>query len=94
MGDVVDMKGNSGTIGLPPGKGTLRQGGGGPYDPTMEQRVAGLEKRMDRVEAKLDTLNERTARMEGEISRLPGYPGLITICGVLIGLAGLIVRFL
>ncbi|WP_370281538.1 hypothetical protein [Pseudooceanicola sp.] len=65
----------------------LQTGGGGPYDPGMEQRVANLENRMNRVEAKLDAINERTARMDGEISRLPGYGGIALVVGLIVGLS-------
>lgn len=67
MGDVVDMKGNSGTIGLPPEKDTLRQGGGGPYDPTMEQRVTKLEVQMDGISDRLNSIDSRLDRIENKI---------------------------
>ncbi|KFI27797.1 hypothetical protein CN97_00890 [Haematobacter massiliensis] len=57
-------------------------------------RVQALEKRMERVEDKLDALGNRLSKMEGEISRLPGYPGLFVICASLVGVVGLLVRFL
>ncbi|WP_375175521.1 hypothetical protein [Pseudooceanicola sp.] len=63
----------------------LRGGGGGPYDPSVEQRVANLEKRMDRVETKLDTLNERVAEVSGKVSMLPGYPGIAIIMTIVGG---------
>lgn len=66
--------------------------GGSTFDP-MEARVKALENRADRIDGKLDTLIEKVARMEGEIHRLPGYPGLFVICGVLVGLVTLIIRF-
>lgn len=68
-------------------------GGGSTFDP-MEARVKALETRADRMEAKLDTLIEKVAGMEGEMRRLPGYPGLFVICGTLAGVIALIIRFL
>jgi hypothetical protein len=72
----------------------LKSGGGGGTFDDMEARVKSLESRADRLEGKIDTLIEKVARMEGEIHRLPGYPGLFVICGTLVGLVALIVRFL
>lgn len=68
-------------------------GGGGTFD-DMETRVKALEDRAARFEDKLDKLIEKVAGMEGEMRRLPGYPGLFLICGTLVGVVALIVRFL
>lgn len=68
-------------------------GGGGTFD-GMEPRVAAIEKRLDRIEPKLDAISERMARIEGEVTRLPGYPGLFAICGTLVALVGVLVKFL
>ena len=72
----------------------LKSGGGGGTFDEMEARVKNLEDRMDRIEPKLDSLNLAVARMEGEMKRLPGYPGLFVICAALVGVVGLLVRFL
>lgn len=79
----------------------LHSGGGGGTSDNMETRVKALEVRADmvdqrlsRIETKLDTVIEKVAGMEGEIRRLPGYPGLITVAGVLVALVAAIVRFL
>lgn len=73
---------------------TLQSGGGGGTFDGMEARVKLLEDRMGRVEGKLDSVLERVSGIEGEMRRLPGYPGLFLICGTLVGLVALIVRFL
>lgn len=57
-------------------------GGPGGQDGDMEQRVAAVEKRMDRVA-------ETVARIEGEVSRLPGYGGIALIIGLIVGLSTL-----
>lgn len=85
-GKAVDMD----TVQAPP----LKSGGGSGTFDGMEARVKSLEARSDRLEGKLDTLIEKVARIEGEIHRLPGYPGLFLICGTLVGVVALIVRFL
>lgn len=90
MAEVVDMKTRRAYLG---GDGTVA-GGPPPGDDQLETRVKILEERASRVEGKIDTLIEKVARMEGEIHRLPGYPGLFVICGTLVGLVALIVRFL
>lgn len=72
----------------------LQSGGGGGTFDVMEARVKVLEDRMGRVESKLDNVLERVSGIEGEMRRLPGYPGLFLICGTLVGLVALAVRFL
>ncbi len=57
----------------------------------MEARLSALEKSMERVTAKVDTMSERISRMEGEITRLPGYPGLIVVLGAFVALVSTIV---
>jgi hypothetical protein len=75
-------------------KAPLHSGGGGGTFDDMEARVKALESRADRIETKLDTLIEKVAGMEGELRRLPGYPGLFLVCGTLVGVVALIIRFL
>ncbi len=57
----------------------------------MEARLSALEKSMERVTVKVDTMSERISRMEGEITRLPGYPGLIVVLGAFVALVSTIV---
>jgi hypothetical protein len=64
-------------------------GGGGSSD--VEARLSALEKSMERVTAKVDSMSERLSRMEGEITRLPGYPGLIVVLGAFVALVSTIV---
>ncbi len=64
-------------------------GSGGSSD--VEARLSALEKSMERVTVKVDTMSERISRMEGEITRLPGYPGLIVVLGAFVALVSTIV---
>jgi hypothetical protein len=57
----------------------------------VEARLSALEKSMERVTVKVDTMSERISRMEGEITRLPGYPGLIVVLGAFVALVSTIV---
>lgn len=57
----------------------------------MEARLTALERSVERVTLKVDSLGERMARIEGEISRLPGYPGLIIVLGAFVALISTIV---
>ncbi len=57
----------------------------------VEARLTALEKSMERVTAKVDSMSERLSRMEGEITRLPGYPGLIVVLGAFVALISTIV---
>lgn len=78
----------------PIGRQGFSSGGGSGMSNDMEARVKALESRTDRIEGKLDTIIEKVAGMEGEMRRLPGYPGLIVLCGLLVGVVTLIVRLL
>lgn len=60
----------------------------------LEVRADNVDQRLGRIETKVDGLVEKVSTMEGEIRRLPGYPGLITVAGVLVAVVALIVRFL
>lgn len=51
--------------GLPPSR--LPPGGGGPYDPRMEQRVASLEAKMDKVQETLNSITVTLAKIEATI---------------------------
>ena len=48
-------------------KDTLCQAGGGPYDPTMEQRVAKPEIQMDDISDRLNSIDSRLDRIEDKI---------------------------
>lgn len=71
------------------GVGQSTSGGGGSSD--VEARLTALEKSVERVTAKVDLMAERLSRMEGEITRLPGYPGLIVVLGAFVALISSIV---
>jgi hypothetical protein len=49
---------------------TTSGGGGGPYDPTLDQRVAILEKKIDRIEVKLEKHDEAFRRIEDALKAL------------------------
>jgi hypothetical protein len=65
------------------GGGQSTSGGGGS---DVEARLSALEKSVERATAKVDTMAERLSRMEGELTRLPGYPGLIVVLGAFVAL--------
>lgn len=91
---VQDMLRDIERAGLSSGVRSPDNGGnGGGGGDVLEQRVKHLEEGMSEVKADVKNIRERLARMEGEISRLPGYPGMFVICGTLVGVVGLIVRF-
>lgn len=82
----------------PPG-----DGGGG-----MEVRIARLEVHMGHLQSDMSEVKGRLVQVEdrlgkvetklgeisGKISNLPGWPGLLTITGIIIAAVGLIVRFM
>jgi hypothetical protein len=70
------------------GEGPTTPGGGGS---DMEARLTALERSVDRVTTKVDSLGERMSRIEGEIARLPGYPGLIVVLGAFVALISTVV---
>lgn len=53
----------------------------------LEARVAHLEEDMREVKGDLKNIRERLARLEGEVSRLPGYGGIAMIVGLIVGLS-------
>lgn len=59
-------------------------GGGGTYD-GMEARVKRLEDDVSEIKADMKDVRDRIARVEGEIRRLPGYPGIATIVALVGG---------
>ena len=59
----------------------------------MEARVSRLEGDLGELKTDMKAVRERLSRIEGEIARLPGYPGLFVICGTLVGTVGLMLRF-
>ena len=71
------------------GAGQAASGGGGSSD--VEARLTALEKSVERVTQKVDSMAERLSRMEGEITRLPGYSGLIVVLGAFVALISSIV---
>ncbi len=80
----------SGTpVNLPKRGAVPAAAGGGGSD--IEARLTALDKSVERVTSKVDSIAERLSRMEGEITRLPGYPGLIVVLGAFVGLIGTIV---
>jgi hypothetical protein len=92
---AVNLSPRGGEPVSPPAQGA---GDGGGMD-MLEARVARLEADMSEVRSDLKglrgdvadmkaDLGSRLSRMEGEITRLPGYPGLALIVGAVVGLVG------
>lgn len=67
-------------------------GGGDRFDP-MEQRVAALEKRFDRFEAKLDTLVRDVAEVKGRVGAMPTAWQLLGMILAIMGASFAIIRF-
>lgn len=70
--------------------------GRGPHNPgeppggdgmDLTPRVARLEEDMKEVKSDLKNIRERLARLEGEVTRLPGYGGIALIVGLIVGLS-------
>lgn len=59
----------------------------------MEARVTRLEADLGELKTDMKAVRDRLSRIEGEIARLPGYPGLFVICGTLVATVGLMLRF-
>lgn len=57
-------------------------GGGG-----MLERVKRLEEDVKEARADLKAVREKLAKIEGEVSRLPGYPGIAMIVGLIVALS-------
>lgn len=55
----------------------------------LEARVRHLEDDMKEIKADMKNVRDRLAKIEGEISRLPGYPGIAVIVGVIAALSTL-----
>lgn len=53
----------------------------------LTPRVARLEEDMKEVKSDLKNIRERLARLEGEVTRLPGYGGIALIVGLIVGLS-------
>lgn len=51
------------------------------------QRVENLEKRMDRVEGKLDVLSHDVAEMKGKLSQMPTTFQMVSIVAAIMGAA-------
>lgn len=66
---------------------SLKNGGGGGNSGGMETRIAHLEDSMKEVKTDLKNIRERLARLEGEVSRLPGYGGIAVIVGLIVALS-------
>jgi hypothetical protein len=76
-------------VNLTPRGADISSPGGGGSD--MEARLTSLEKSVERMTGKVDSIGERLSRMEGEISRLPGYQGMVVMIGVMVGLVSTVV---
>lgn len=94
MGELIPFR-NAG--GQPP----LQSGGGGGRFDDMEARVkrleddyADLKGDVKGLRADVGDLKVGLAKLQGEISRLPGYPGMFAIVAAMAGLVALIVRFM
>ncbi|ULB10712.1 hypothetical protein ORIO_12440 [Cereibacter azotoformans] len=53
----------------------------------LEARVARLEDDMKELKSDMKNVRDRLAKIEGEISRLPGYPGIALVVGVIVALS-------
>lgn len=78
--------------GGPTGGGLKGGGGDGTLD-DMEQRVASLEKRFDRFEAKVDALIKDVAEIKGRISAMPSTWQLVGLILAIMGASFTILRF-
>jgi hypothetical protein len=67
-------------------------GGGGMSD--LSPRVARLEDDMKELKSDMKNVRDRLAKIEGEISRLPGYPGIAVIVGVIVALGTAAQKFI
>lgn len=69
---------------------SLQNGGGGGTFDGMQVRIQHLEDDMKEVKSDLKNIRERLARLEGEVSKLPGYGGIALIVGVIVALSTLV----
>lgn len=60
----------------------------------LAARVQRLEEDMKEIKADMKNVRDRLAKIEGEISRLPGYPGIAVIVGVIVALGTAAQKFL
>lgn len=83
-------------------KGLLPRGPKGPHNPgeppggddMLTARVQRLEEDMKELKTDMKNVRDRLAKIEGEISRLPGYPGIAVIVGVIVALGTAAQKFL
>lgn len=73
---------------------TARDGGDGGGDDMLAHRVDALEKRVGKVEDKIDSLSNRVndlavqiARIDGKLTHMPTSLQIIGIVGTIVGLA-------
>lgn len=53
----------------------------------LEARVGRLEEDVKEIKSDIKGVSQRLARLEGEVSRLPGYPGIAMVVGVIVALS-------
>jgi archaellum component FlaC len=71
----------------------LKSGGGGDRFDPMEARVANLENRFDRFEAKLDGVVKDLAEVKGRIGAMPTTWQLLGMILAIMGASFAIIRF-
>ncbi|HEV7258968.1 MAG TPA: hypothetical protein VGN82_14400 [Bosea sp. (in: a-proteobacteria)] len=72
---------------------TLKGGGGGGTSGDMEARVSGIEKRLDKIDTKLDALGKDVAEVKGRISAMPTTWQLLGMILAIMGASFAIIRF-
>lgn len=60
----------------------------------LAARVLYLEESMKEMRGDMKDVRDRLAKIEGKIGMLPGWPGLLTIAGLIIAGVGILIRYL
>lgn len=59
----------------------------------MERRVTALEGAVGEIRKDVTEIKVKLGRIEGEISRLPGYPGIFMIVGTIVAIGTAVIKF-